>query len=55
MQLTKGPDAVPDLRPAALHPLAEAMIKSAGMGGLGDSWDRRVELTFEGLGGPLPD
>ena len=55
VQLTKGPDAVPNLRPAALHPLAEAMIKSAGMGGLGDSWDRRVELTFEGLGGPLPD
>jgi len=55
VQLTKGPDAVPNLRPAALHPLAEAMIKSAGMGGIGNSWDRRVELTFEGLGGPLPD
>ena len=55
IQLTKGPAAVPNLRPAALHPVAEAMIKSAGRVGIGNSWDRRVEVTFEALGGPLPD
>jgi len=55
IQLTKGPAAVPNLRPAALHPVAEAMIKSAGRVGIGNRWDRRVEVTFEALGGPLPD
>ena len=55
IQLSKGPEAVPDLRPAALHPVAEAMIRSAGGAGLGNSWRREVEVTFESLGGPLPD
>jgi len=55
IQLSKGPEAVPDLRPAVLHPVAGAMIRSAGEAGIGNSWRREVEMTFESLGGPLPD
>ncbi len=55
IQLSKGPQAVLDLRPAALHPLAKEMIKSAGAAGLGGPWEELVEVSFESLGGPLPD
>jgi len=55
VQLTKGPEAVPNLRPSALHPLAEAMIESAGMTDNGQRFSERLSVTFEGLGGPLPD
>lgn len=55
IQLSKGPQAVPDLRPEALHSLAKAMIVSAAEAGLGDRWDELLEVTFESLGGPLPD
>jgi hypothetical protein len=55
IQLSKGPQAVPDLRPEALHPLAKAMIVSAAKVGIGNRWDKTVEVTFESLGGPLPD
>ena len=55
IQLSKGPQAVLDLRPEALHPLAKAMIVSAAKVGIGNRWDKTVEVTFESLGGPLPD
>ena len=50
IQLSKGPEAVPDLRPAALHPVAEAMIRTVG-----DDLRRDLEVSLESLGGPLPD
>jgi len=55
VQLTKGPAAVPDLRPSALHALAEAMIESAGMTDNGQRFSGLLGATFEALGGPLPD
>jgi hypothetical protein len=55
VQLTKGPEAVPNLRPSALHPLAEAMIKSAGTTDNGQFFAGQLEATFEALGGLLPD
>jgi HEAT repeat protein len=55
IQLTKGPDAVPDLRPEALQALAAAMIESTSQTDNGERYARLIALTFEGLGGPLPD
>ncbi len=55
IQLSKGPEAVPDLRPAALHPVAEAMIQSAGAAGLEQGWEEQIRRTFESLGGPLSE
>jgi len=55
VQLTKGPETVPNLRPSALHPLAEAMIESAGTTDKGRLFAGQLGATFEALGGPLPD
>jgi hypothetical protein len=55
VQLTKGPDPIADLRPAALQALAAAMIESTSQTDNGERFAALIALTFEGLGGPLPD
>ena len=55
IQLTKGPEAVLDLRPAALDSLAAAMIESASLVDNGARFKRLLTDTFEALGGPLAD
>ena len=55
VQLTKGPETVLDLRPAALHPLAGAMIESISKTDNDEGEAAILTAAFEALGGPLPD
>ena len=55
VQLTKGPETVLDLRPAALHPLAGAMIESISKTDNDEGQAAILTAAFEALGGPLPD